>query len=154
MAKKPSVPVIIALVGCGCMLPIIAGVVFCGGTIVGVGASMKSSEPYRLGLEAARNDPAVLAAFGGSIEPGTMVSGSINIENNNGNAEMSIPISGPGGKGSIEVKGTKLAGLWTMERIVVVKESGERWDLTPAPASSPAEAPPADAPPAEPGSTP
>lgn len=136
---KPSTPWIVALVGCGCLLPVVVGVLFCGGAIVGVGAAMKGSEPYRLALEAARADPAVVAAFGGSFEPGTLVSGNISVDGNAGAADMSIPISGPAGSGHIEAKGTKSAGSWTMERILVVKDSGERWDLlaVPPPPSPP-----------------
>lgn len=126
---KPSAGWIVALVGCGCILPVIASVLVCGGIFGGVMMSLKGSEPYARALEAARADPEVMAAFGGSIEPGTLVSGNISIDGQNGAADMSIPISGPGGDGSISVKATKIAGQWTMERLLVVKATGERWDL-------------------------
>jgi len=44
-----------------------------------------------------------------------MPSGSISLENDTGTVDFSIPVSGPDGKGTVKVKGTKEAGNWTYE---------------------------------------
>ena len=66
------------------------------------------------------------------IRPGIMPTGSINVENQRGEADLDIPISGPGGSGSIHVRATKEAGGWTIDVLTVRhEESGQMWDLTP-----------------------
>jgi hypothetical protein len=99
------------------VLPII---VCCGGitTIMGVAfGAIKSSEPYKYAVAQAEANPQVVAALGTPIKTGFMVSGNINLNNDAGNADLSIPVSGPKGSGTIHVVGTKTGGVWTYNSV-------------------------------------
>ena len=49
-----------------------------------------------------------------------------------GNADLTIPISGPKGKGTLYVVATKSAGEWTYSKLVVkIDSTGETIDLGP-----------------------
>lgn len=111
-----------------------AGVfVVCSGAIalllVSVTGAIRSSEPYRVGLEAARTSPEVAEALGEPIEPGFLASGSISVSGGSGEADLSVPVSGPKGKGTVYVDATKVAGAWEYDRIVV-EVGDERIDVT------------------------
>ena len=97
----------------GCLLPVL----LCGGLITAgitlVFGMMKSSEPYKHALSVARTDSTVITMVGTPVEAGMFVSGNINLNNDNGTADLHIPISGPNGSGSIHVVATKTAGSWT-----------------------------------------
>jgi hypothetical protein len=92
---------------------------------------MKSSDAYQAAFARARVDPRVTRALGSPIEAGFFVSGKTNVSGSSGDADLSIPISGPNGKGTIYCVASKFAGEWTFSRLVVeVAETGEKIDLT------------------------
>lgn len=123
--KKPVLPWI--LLGCGVLIALfIAFIVF---VIFVAGAAMRSSDPYKAAMAAAKNDPRVAEALGSPIEPGWFTRGSISTENSAGNADLTIPISGPKGKGSIRVVGTKEGGRWSYSTMTVTPEKGDAIDL-------------------------
>ena len=123
--KKPILPWI--LLGCGVLIAgFVAFIVF---IIFVVGAAMRSSDPYKAGVSAAKNDPRVAEALGSPIEPGWFTRGSINTENAAGNADLTIPLSGPKGKGSLRVVGTKSGGRWSYSMMTVTPETGPEIDL-------------------------
>ncbi len=95
---------------------------------------MKSSDVYVLALDRARSDRAVIAALGQPIEDGWMASGNISTTGPTGNAELSIPISGPNGSGTIYLEARKSADRWAF-RLLEVEVDGraERIDLLAAP---------------------
>ena len=99
---KWVVPVVI-------LLPVLA----CGTCFTAVFGLMKSSEPYKTAVERAKNHPAVIAALGTPIKEGFMASGTVNTSGDSGNADLSIPISGPKGSGTIHVVGSKSGGKWS-----------------------------------------
>ena len=106
----------------GCLLPI----VLCGGGFLAlvflifgaVTGSIKASDAYMEGMARARANPEVVAALGDPIESGFWITGNISVEGPSGNVDVSIPISGPKGSGTLYVVGTRSAGRWqysTME---------------------------------------
>lgn len=110
------------------MLLLVAGFAFVIISIV-FGA-MKSSDAYKSALAKAKADPRVVAALGSPITDGFLVSGKTNVSGTSGHADMTVPISGPKGKGTIYFVATKFAGDWTFSKLVVeIGESGERIDL-------------------------
>lgn len=113
----------------GCGVLFFGFLAFLGFIFTVVVGSMRSSEPYRESMERARRDDRVIAALGTPIEPGIFISGSINTQNNNGDADLSIPIHGPKGKARIHVVGTKESGRWSYSRMTVTPEQGEPIDL-------------------------
>ncbi|MGE3912221.1 MAG: cytochrome c oxidase assembly factor 1 family protein [Chloroflexota bacterium] len=94
-------------------------VVFVGGIVLfvflvysGVTTLIRSSDPFQEAMSRAQAHPDVQAALGTPLEPGFWLSGSIKTSGSSGNADISIPVSGPKGSGTIYVVGTKSAGAW------------------------------------------
>lgn len=123
---------------------IIAGACGCGGLILliifgtvavilalGFGA-IKQSDVYQQAVTRAKSNPEVLAALGQPISEGWMLSGSVEVHGSSGSADISVPISGPKGKGRIYAAATKSAGEWTYSKLVVkVDSTDETIDLAP-----------------------
>lgn len=92
--------------------------------------ALKSSDVYQESLAKARANAQVKAALGTPIEPGFVVSGSINVANDSGNAELSFPVSGPQGSGTIYATATKAAGRWSYSTMVCeIGNTGNRINL-------------------------
>jgi hypothetical protein len=141
--KKTSPFVWIGL-GCGILFfGFIGFIVFIGVVVIG---SFRNSDPYREAVRRAQSDPRVVEALGQPIEIGLFVSGSINTENDQGTANLSIPISGPKGKAKIYVVAEKKRRRWTYSEMYVTPEKGEEINLLEedsSPPESPDTAPPA-----------
>ena len=92
--------------------------------------TMKSSGAYKQALVAVRADPTVTQALGAPINGGFIVSGGVSVRGSSGVADLSIPVSGPKGKGTVYAKATKSMGGWQFTELVVeIKRTGERIDL-------------------------
>jgi hypothetical protein len=94
--------------------------------------AMKQSDAYKMAVERAKADSRVTSALGTPISEGWFLSGKTNVEGSSGNADLSIPISGPKGKGTIYAVATKFAGEWKYSKLVVkIDSTGETIDLGP-----------------------
>lgn len=101
---------------------------------------MKSSDAYKTAMAAAQANPAVEAAIGKPIKAGWFVSGNINTSGPSGHAELSIPLSGPKGKGTLYVVENKSLGRWEVAQLVLeVEADGRRLDLLEGPEAVPLE---------------
>lgn len=111
-------------------------VVVCAGVLAIVygivRTSFRSSEPYRVAVARARAHPDVIAALGTPIEEGAFPMGSISTHGASGSADLSIPIKGPNGKGTVYVTAQKFGGRWEIQRMEA-DAGGRRIDLTEAP---------------------
>jgi len=85
----------------------------------GVEALIKSSVPYQLAVRRATESPAVAEKIGNSIHIGWFVSGNVKFSGSEGSVNLSIPISGPNGRGHIGVVGKEHAKRWTFETLEV-----------------------------------
>lgn len=76
--------------------------------------AIKSNAPYNDSIAAVQSHPAALDALGSPIDPGFFPNGNISINNGEGTVDFTIPVSGPKGKGTVRVVGTKPAGstMW------------------------------------------
>lgn len=103
------------------------------GTIVLViFGAMKQSDVYQTALARAKTDQRVTAALGTPINEGWWLSGNTEVSGGSGEANLSIPISGPKGKGTIYAVATKSAGQWTYSKLAVkIDSTGETIDLNP-----------------------
>jgi Cytochrome oxidase complex assembly protein 1 len=111
------------------MLLLAAGFVFVIVSIV-FGA-MKSSDAYKTALAKVQADPRVVNTLGSPIRDGFFVSGTTNVSGSSGHADLTVPISGPKGKGTVYFVATKFAGEWSFSKLIVeVGKTGERIDLT------------------------
>jgi hypothetical protein len=114
------------------MLLFAAGFVFViFGTVFGIASgAMKSSDAYKTALAEAKADPRVVNALGSPITDRFFVWGKTNVSGSSGYSDMTVPISGPKGKGTIYFVASKFAGKWTFSRLVVeVGRTGEKIDL-------------------------
>ena len=91
---------------------------------------LKGSDVAKGAMARARSNPAVVQHLGTPLVEGWFISGSINVSNSSGDADLTLPISGPRGKGTLFVTAHKSAGTWTYSVMQVAFEgSPERIDL-------------------------
>lgn len=114
----------------GCLVPIVVLGAFVALILSLVFGLIKSSDVYQDALELARAEPAVQEALGSPIEAGFFVTGNISVSGNSGQANLSVPLSGPEGEATLYVVASKSAGQWTFSTLVFeVEETGARIDL-------------------------
>ena len=87
----------------GCSALIVLGIAFVAVLVFVVFGAIKSTDAYKGARDRAVNDPRVIAALGSPVETGWWVKGSVNVDNDGGHANITFPISGPKGKGTIYV---------------------------------------------------
>jgi hypothetical protein len=129
-----------------------------GGILAIVEGSIKHSGAYTQALAEAQANPQVTSLIGQPVTPGMFVSGNINVNGDSGDANISIPVSGPKGKGTVYAEAKKIAGQWQFQTLLFgVDGQTDRIDLlqsqttgqtAPAPAaqSDASAAPPATTP--------
>ena len=121
----------------GCLLVVLLVGAFVASIFFFVFSMMKSNDAYQHSMDVARHDARVVAALGTPIEEGWFVSGSFDESGGSGQAQFSIPVSGPKGAGTIYVEARKSAGEWRYSTLVLeVDGSGKRVDLLPTPAQA------------------
>ena len=101
-------------------------------TVLGGGAfwAFRSSGVNQEALELARAHPEAVEALGEPIEAGWLVQGSINVSNDRGEADFSIPVSGPRGEGRLYIVAERRAGEWEYQELLLrVEGRNERIDL-------------------------
>jgi hypothetical protein len=93
-------------------------------------AAMKNSDVAKEALLRAQANPLLVQKLGRPIEAGWLVSGSINVSGASGDADLTVPISGPKGQGKIYVTAHKGAGAWDYQVMVAAIEgSNQRINL-------------------------
>ena len=115
----------------GCLSMVVLIVLFVAGIVLIVFGAMKSSDAYKTAVARAKANPEVVAAIGTPIEEGMFVSGKTNVDGSSGEANLTIPISGPKGNAKIYAVATKRAGRWNYSTLEVeIDGRDERIDLT------------------------
>lgn len=102
--------------------------------------AVKSTDVYKDALARAKAHPGVIEALGSPITEGFLVSGNTNVNGASGETNLSIPIAGPKGKGTLYVAAKKSLGQWNYSGLVVeIGQTHQRIDLLQreVPASSP-----------------
>jgi len=94
-------------VGCGCLALFVIGALGFGGLFYGFFKLLRNNDPYRDSIAAVQGNPAAIAALGEPIKPGIFMTGNISFNNDSGSVNFRIPVSGPKGKGTIQVRGTR-----------------------------------------------
>lgn len=107
------------LVPVGCLVPLLC----CGG-IGGVAyfaasTMIKGSPAFTQAFAKASQNDEVKEALGSPLTPGLGMSGSMKETSGKGNAEFSVPLSGPKGSGSLNVTARSSGGVWKFQRIEV-----------------------------------
>ncbi|MGH9503481.1 MAG: cytochrome c oxidase assembly factor 1 family protein, partial [Terriglobales bacterium] len=92
--------------------------------------TIRSSDVAKASVAMAQSNRQVAQQLGSPIEEGWLLSGSINVSNASGDADLSVPISGPKGKGTVYVTAQKSAGRWHYRVMqIAIDGSDERIDL-------------------------
>jgi Cytochrome oxidase complex assembly protein 1 len=128
------------LVPLGCFSVALLFVVFVGSVTLIVFTAVKSTDVYKDTLARAKMHPTVIEALGSPITEGFLVSGNRNVNGASGEANLSIPIAGPKGNGTLYVAARKSLGQWNYSGLVVeITKTHQRIDLlpSPTPANSP-----------------
>ncbi|MBA2431007.1 MAG: hypothetical protein H0V56_02690 [Chthoniobacterales bacterium] len=116
----------------GCFSIIVLILIFVFAIVLFVFGMLKSTDVYKTAVASAKNNPEVIEALGSPIKEGMLVGGKTNIEGSSGEADLSIPISGPKGKGTIYVMAKKSAGRWNFETMEVeVHQTKNRINIAP-----------------------
>lgn len=124
--KKWFIPTVI-------VVPILVMALFVAGIFGLVFGMMKSSEPYKHAVAAAKADARVTAQLGVPVSPGWYASGNINLSGSTGNADLSIPLNGPQRHGTVYVVARKSAGIWRYQTLEVeIDGAPERINLLPS----------------------
>ncbi|PYL63127.1 MAG: hypothetical protein DMF24_01375 [Verrucomicrobia bacterium] len=124
----------------GCFSTAVLFVVFVGSVMLIVFSAVKSTDVYKDAFARAKAHPAVIEPLGSPITEGFLVSGNTNVNGASGEANLSIPIVGPKGNGTIYVAARKSLGQWSYSGLVVeIAKTHQRINLleNPTPANSP-----------------
>ncbi len=114
----------------GCLTVILIFILGVGGAVFGLSKVFKESAPYEYALEKASKNPTVIEFLGNDIESDGIMQGNISLKNNTGSANITIPIKGSKGKGSVTINGTRIGDEWTYEELfVTIKETNEQINL-------------------------
>lgn|SRR5574341_159003 len=108
-----------AVGGLGCVITALAIGGFIAGIFFIISFAMTSNDAYRNGLAAAQSDPRVIAALGEPIEAGWLVMGSIETSGLSGQADMTVPIHGPEGRGRLFIGARRQNGVWSFYTLAV-----------------------------------
>jgi len=108
----------------GCITPLVCCGGFVGVILTIVFGAMKSSDVYKDSVSRATADVRVKDLLGEPIEPGLFVTGNINVNNNSGEADLSIPLSGPKGSATLHVVAEKTDGKWESSVLEVQPATG------------------------------
>jgi cytochrome oxidase complex assembly protein 1 len=129
--EKSSSPIL--KIACfGCIALAILTVTCCGGSTWMAMSMVKNSPPYQDGVAMAASNPDVKKALGEPVVGDWWVGGSVQDQGATGFAQVVAPVSGPKGKGLLEVNANKAGGKWTINSAAItIFETGERIDLMP-----------------------
>src|SRR5271157_1659869 len=109
----------------GCLTIIVLILGFIAGVFCVVEISIRSSDVYNQALAQAQANSQVSEKIGRPLNAGWFATGEINIHNDSGDADITIPISGPKGKGWIYAVAKKKAGVWRYETLLVEVDGQE-----------------------------
>jgi hypothetical protein len=114
----------------GCLSLLVLFVAFVASIALILFSAMKSTDVYKDALARAKANSVVIEALGSPIAEGFLVSGNTNVNGASGEANLSIPISGPKGKGTIYVAANKSLGRWNYAGLIVeIAKTHQRIDL-------------------------
>ena len=100
------------------------------GLVILVMSLLRGSDVAKEAMARARANPAMVQHLGTPIVEGWWISGSVNLSNDSGDADLLLPISGPKGKGTLHVTAHKRAGTWTYRVMqAAIDGSAEKIDL-------------------------
>ncbi len=119
-------------VGCcsGCLIAMIVFILGSGVALFKVFEKVVDVSPIEEVVTKAENNPKVKEILGNPIETTGFPSGSISLQNGDGDVDFSIEIKGSKGEGTLYVKGIRANEKWIFEDLyITLKETGEQINL-------------------------
>jgi len=117
----------------GCLSIIIVFILLFTAMVSKVTGMFQDSVPYTVGMEKLLKNELVIEKLGKPIEANGMSQGNINYENDNGTADLKIPVKGPKGEASLLIIAEKTDDVWTYQTMeVTFEDDGETLDLLPS----------------------
>ena len=114
----------------GCLTIIVLFAACITGFVFLVFGVMKSSDVYKEAMAKVQASQAAIDALGTPIEAGVLISGSVNTTGPSGSAQLSIPLSGPKGKGTLYLEARKRMGAWEFSAFTLkIDQTGKSIDL-------------------------
>ncbi len=89
-------------------------VLFFVGIFAAVFATMKNSEPYKLGVHVLGANEHAIALLGQPVSTG-LPSGSVQTAGPSGEADLSFSAEGPKGEGTVHLHATRSLGQWQLD---------------------------------------
>ena len=109
----------------GCLLFVIV-------LLISVFALLSHSEAAKLSISTAQSSQLLVQQLGTPLKTGRFITGNINLQNDSGQAELTIPISGPKGKGTLFSEARKTEGIWHLKSLRFARiGSDDKVDLLP-----------------------
>ena len=122
----------------GCLTLLFLVGIFVAALMTVITTSFRSSDVYKQAMAQAAANEQVRAQIGEPIKADWLISGELKVSGDTGSANLSIPISGSRGRGTIRAVASKRGGVWRFSFLqVVVEGRASRIDLLPS--ASPAE---------------
>ncbi|MCL4869436.1 MAG: hypothetical protein KJ063_10730 [Anaerolineae bacterium] len=92
--------------------------------------AVRSSTPYQMAMAQVAEHPQATEALGSPITAGLLATGSVNVINSGGAADLTIPVSGPRGSGSLHVLATRSNNVWQLTQLeLTVNNTGQVLNL-------------------------
>lgn len=119
------------LIGCGgCLGLIVLGVILSFGVYFAAMKVIQKTDVYGDAIKRVQNSAEVQASLGTPITTGWSFSGSVNYNNDSGNASFTVPVTGPKGEATLNVKADKSPGAaWKYSTLEVEFPDGHKVDL-------------------------
>ncbi|HEV2863765.1 MAG TPA: cytochrome c oxidase assembly factor Coa1 family protein [Pyrinomonadaceae bacterium] len=117
------------LVPTGCLVLLIGVGAVVALIVFGVMSAVKSSEVYQGALRIVQSHPAAVERLGEPIKDGWFVTGNVNFQNESGNANLDIPLSGPKKSGRLVVQARYEGGEWLYEKLDLTPEGDKTISL-------------------------
>lgn len=93
--------------------------IFIGLMTLGVFQVMKSSDIYQMALHEVQTHEDANRVLGEPIEPGWFLSGNINMSDDDGEAQLSIPVHGTKQAGTVQLEAVKKDGKWMFNSLLL-----------------------------------
>lgn len=96
----------------------------CGGLFYIGSETLRSSEPYRMTIETAVKNPAVIKELGEPVVDATLFPmGGVNVRNDEGDANFVVKIEGPNGEAAVASEAKRRGGKWRLTYLHVTFDS-------------------------------
>jgi len=102
----------------------------------GVKSALKSSQVYVMSIQRAQNSPCAISKLGQPIAAQGLPQGSSSENNGSGSADLTMPVQGPQGTGSLHAIASRENSVWTLNSLTLTV-AGTDYDLPATPGPCP-----------------